>query len=73
MKKTGLTNIIKGATQRAGLCGKELAEAIGMPYQTLLYRYRNPGSWRLYELGAALRCLRLYDEEVKEIWEEIKA
>ena len=62
-----ITDIIKGAAEREGLTAVELGKTIGMPISTLKYRFSNPGTWRLYEIGSLLRHVNFFDEELKEI------
>ena len=67
-----ITDIIRGAIKRNGLTGIKLAEIIGMPYQTLLYRFRNPGTWKFYEWGSVLRHIRFLPDELQAIQEAIQ-
>jgi hypothetical protein len=66
-----LTATIKGAAERAGLSGLKLSAATGIPYQTLQYRYRNPGTWKFCEWAAVLRHIELNESEEKEIRKEM--
>lgn len=73
MKKySKLTNTIRGAVKREGFSYKEFSQLIGMPEQTLLYRFRNPGTWRFYEWGAVLRHIPFKQEELQDIERELR-
>lgn len=68
MKYPKITTIIREAARRAGYYfDAQLSRAIGMKYSTLQYRFRHPGTWRLYEIGSLLRHVTLEDEEIKKI------
>lgn len=71
MKSKTITNIIKGAAERAELTSKALAKKTGIPYQTLRYRYKNPTSWKFYEWGAVLNVVPFMEEELLEIRKEL--
>ena len=71
MKTPKITSILKGAAARAELTSKALAREIGMPYQTLQQRWRNPGSWKFYEWGAVLNVVPFMEEELLEIRKEL--
>lgn len=68
----GITNIIRGALARNDMTAKDLAQQTGIPYQTLMYRYRNPSSWRFYEWGAVLRHVEFTEEELQIIRKEVQ-
>ena len=72
MKISKLTSIIKGATARNNMTAAEVSRVTGIPYQTLVYRYRNPSTWRFYEWGAVLRHVSFTDEELNEIRKEVQ-
>ena len=66
-----ITNIIRGAVRREGLTDKGFAEEIGMPYQTLQKRYRDPGNWRLYEWSSVLQSIPFTDDELNLLRKEV--
>ena len=72
MRTPALTATLKGAVKRSGFSGVTFARAIGIPYPTLNYRYKNPDTWKFYEWGAVLRHLHFYDDELKDIRKEIE-
>ena len=67
-----ITNCIRGAVRKNGYSDKEFSELIGMPYQTLQIRWRDPGSWRFYEWGAVKRRISFTADDLKEISEAIE-
>ena len=68
MKKAPtITNIIKGAIYRTGMTAKEAARAMGLPYQTMLYRFNNPGTWRFCEFGSLMRHVNFEENELAMI------
>ena len=71
MKPAPLTATIKGAATREGYSGVRLAKRIGLPYQTLVYRYKHPATWRFCEFGAILRNINFTDDEIKIIQKEV--
>ena len=72
MKISKLTSIIKGATARNNMTAAEVSRVTGIPYQTLVYRYRNPSTWRFYEWGAVLRHVEFTEEELQIIRKEVQ-
>lgn len=72
MKTPKITSILKGAAARADLSSIKLSKTIGMPYQTLRYRFKNPMTWKFYEWRMLLKHLPLTDEELLEIRKEVK-
>lgn len=46
---------------------KELSDTTGIKDQTMRIRFRNPASFRLYELRTIARCLNLTDDELMSI------
>ena len=63
-KRPQITKIIQGAIRRAGMTMKEVSQAIGVPYNTMLYRFNDPGTWRLHEFGALQRHVEFMPEEL---------
>lgn len=72
MKTPAITATLKGAIQRNGYSGVKLAKKVGLPYQTLIYRYKHPATWRFCEFGALLRNIEFTDDELKIIGKEVK-
>lgn len=72
MKTPRITSILKGAAARADLSSKGLSKEMGIPYQTLRYRFKNPSTWRFYEWGSLLKHLPLTEEELTEIRKEVR-
>ena len=72
MKPAPLTATIKGAATRNGYSGVRLAKRIGLPYQTLIYRYKHPATWRFCEWAAILRNIEFTEDELKIIGKEVK-
>ena len=70
-KYPAITNTLRGAIKREGYTDKEFASDIGIPYQTLQIRWRDPGSWRFYEWGAVLRRVKFFPEELETIRKEV--
>ena len=68
----GITGIIKGAAARCGLSGLSLSKVIGMPYQTLNYRYRHPETWKLYEIASLTRHVDFTESDIETIRKEVK-
>lgn len=62
-----LTNIIRGAIKRMDMTDREFSKKAGIKYPTLQDRWRDPGSWRMYEWGSILRNLTFGDDELKEL------
>ena len=71
MKTPKITTILKGAAGRAEISSKKLSQEMGIPYQTLRYRFKNPSTWRFYEWGNLLNHLPLTEEELTEIRKEV--
>ena len=71
MKTPALTATLKGAVKRSGFSGVTFARAIGIPYPTLNYRYKNPDTWKFYEWAAVLRHIDFNEIELEEIRKEI--
>lgn len=67
-----LTATLKGAIEREGYSGKELSRMTGIPYQTLIYRYKNPATWRFCEWGAVERHINFNESEEETIRKEMK-
>lgn len=67
-----LTSVIRSAIERNGYSSRELAAIAGLPYQTLFYRYKHPGTWRLCEWAAVLRHLDFNDSEWKIFRKEVR-
>lgn len=67
-----ITKTLKGAIARAGYSGLSFAKLTGIPYQTLLYRYKHPATWRFCEWGSVERHLTLNDSEREIIRKELK-
>lgn len=67
-----ITNIIRGAIKRMDMTDKEFSNMTGIKYPTLQDRWRDPGSWRMYEWGSVLRNVTFMDEELKELNKEIR-
>lgn len=72
MKSPKLTNTIKGAIKREGYSGLSFSKMIGLPYRTLVYRFKNPATWRFCEWGAVERCVTFNDSEREIIRKEIE-
>lgn len=72
MKSSTLTDTLKEATKRNGYSGVTLARRIGLPYQTLMYRYRNPETWKFCEWAAILRNIDFTNDELSIIGKEVK-
>lgn len=72
MKSAPLTATLKGAIERNGLNGVELSKLTGIPYQTLIYRYKNPATWRFCEWGAVERHINFNESEEETIRKEMK-
>ena len=71
MTTPALTATLKGAISRNGYSGVTLARRIGLPYQTLNYRYRNPETWKFCEWAAMLRNVDFTADELEMIRKEI--
>lgn len=67
MKTPLITRIIKGAVARCEMSALDVAKETGIPYQTLMYRYKNPGTWRLYEWGSLMRHVSFEEDELNQI------
>ena len=72
MKAPLITRIIKTAATRCEMSAVDVAKQTGIPYQTLMYRYRNPSTWRFYEWGAVLRHVEFTEEELQIIRKEVQ-
>ena len=72
MKSAPLTRIIKATAVENGYSGKTLAKEIGLPYPTLIYRYKYPETWRFCEFGALLRHITFTEEDLKRIEKEVR-
>ena len=67
-----LTATLKGAISRAGYSGTAFAKLTGIPYPTLVYRYKHPATWRFCEWGAVERHLTFNESERETIRKELK-
>ena len=67
-----ITATLKGAIHREGYNGRSFAKLLGMPYRTLSYRFKNPGTWRLCEWAAAQRSIEFNDSEILSIRRALK-
>ena len=67
-----ITSTIKGAAVRDGYNGVSLSKAIGMPYQTLNYRYRHPETWKLYEIASLFRHVEFTESDMDIIRKEVR-
>jgi len=65
------TNILRGAVRREGYTDTRFSRATGIPMATLQYRYRNPGTWRVYEIGTILRLVDFNESELKGMKEAL--
>ena len=72
MKSPRITRIIKAAVARCEMSAADVSKETGIPYQTLMYRYRNPGTWRLCEWGSLMRHIDFEETELKQIWKEVQ-
>lgn len=65
--RPAITKIIQGAIGRMGMTMKDVSQAMGLPYNTMLYRFNDPGTWRFYEFGALMRHVDFEDNELAMI------
>lgn len=47
------------------------SKVTGIPMATLQYRYRNPGTWRVCEIGTILRLVDFNESELKGMKEAL--
>ena len=67
-----ITQIIKGALARNDMTAKELSQATGIPYATLLQtRFPDPMSWKFCEIRAVFRAVKFFPDEIKAIGKEV--
>jgi hypothetical protein len=66
-----MTKCIRGAIRRNGLTDTTFAKEMGMSYNTLQLRWRDPGSWRLFEWGTMKRHISFLPDEEKLLEKEI--
>lgn len=67
-----ITATIKGAMSRNGVTALRLAKLTGINYNTIQYRWKNPGSWKLVEWSALQRHLDFLPDEMELIRREVK-
>lgn len=65
------TNILRGAVKREGYTDTRFSKVTGIPMATLQYRYRNPGTWRVCEIGTILRLVDFNESELKGMKEAL--
>lgn len=70
-KKNKITSTLKGAIIREDLSGVQLSKLSGVPYPTLIYRYKHPMTWRFCEWAAISKYLKFNEIELKTIREEL--
>lgn len=68
MKRVTPSELIRANRERAGIRNdKELSERIGLPYQTLRYRFKYPSTWKVFELQSLIRVTKMPDEDILEL------
>ena len=67
-----ITATIKGAMRRNGFTALRLEKLTGINYNTIQYRWKNHGSWKLIEWSALQRHLDLLPDEMELIRREVK-
>jgi len=72
MKTPAITATLKGAISREGISGTRLSKLTGIPYQTLIYRYKNPSTWRFCEWAAVTRHIKFNESELEAIRKEVE-
>ena len=68
-----ITATLKGAISRAGISGSRLSKLSGMPYATLVYRYKHPATWRFCEWAAITKHITFNESELETIRKEINS
>ena len=67
-----ITRIIKGALARNDMTAKDLAQATGIPYATIMQtRFPDPMSWKFCEIRAVFRVVKFFPDEIKAIGREV--
>ena len=73
MKRTAFQNFITASANKVGMKSlKDLSDKIGMPYQTMQRRIRDPRSLRMYELIGLIDSLGLVGEDQDQLIESIR-
>lgn len=67
-----ITAVIRGAAHRNGMPFTDLSRRSGIPYQTLMYRLKNPGTWKFMEWAVMLREINFLPDELEIIRKEIE-
>lgn len=73
MKTPRITSTLKGAISREGISGVKLSKLTGIPYQTLIYRYKYPATWRFCEWAAIARHVNFNESELETIRKEVNS
>lgn len=67
-KRTKEHEMIRLIRERTGLdSDSALADRLGMPLSTLCYRYKNPGTWKAYELKALFKVTDMTEAELVQM------
>ena len=68
-----ITSTLKGAISREGISGVKLSKLSGLPYATLIYRYKHPSTWRFCEWAAITKHISFNESELETLRKEINS